>query len=243
MSEADKKLDPPYGTFDDEAAAPPALPPDPEFRFEGHIDKLFSELAKAQGTFPEIPRTKKVEMWSKGKPRELLYSYDYSPLDNTQKILRPILSKHGIAVVQPPASKGNAFRVLTIMAGHGARIISEIGIPRNNNPKEHTGLFTYFQRAAYEGMCGVKADSDEEPHDGRPTAGGVAEKLMTEDQGDRLRELTKRLGLSNPALSKLCKEVAEKPMPSDTVKWSAGDAATLILKMLDMVNDEPGADK
>lgn len=144
--------------FEDNA---PSLPAERQqsLTFMGNWMALYSALAKAQAEFPEIPRTKTVTIQGAGYS----YSFDYSPLDNTQHLIRPILGKHGIAINQPPVTGPNKdFRVVTIMAGHGGAVVGEIDIARVGDIKQQAGLFTYMQRYGYEGMVGVKADTDDD---------------------------------------------------------------------------------
>jgi len=51
---------------------------------------LWDALAAAQGEFPEIPKTRTA--------RTKTYTYKYASLDDIQKIVYPILSKHGLSV-------------------------------------------------------------------------------------------------------------------------------------------------
>lgn len=143
-------------------------------RFHGDCGKLFEALAAAQAEFPDIPRSRTVTV---RKDNKILYTYDYSPLDNTQRILRPILAMHGIAIMQPPCDAPNGrYRVVTVMAGHGGMVEADISCDKVEGIKDQAGVFTYLQRYGYEGIVGVKADTDDDGNRASGDAHEVADR-------------------------------------------------------------------
>ncbi|MDX2253265.1 MAG: ERF family protein [Nitrospira sp.] len=182
-------------------------------RIFGDPSKLFDALAAAQGEFPDIPRTKTVTVRIRPERGGGQYTFDYSPLDNTQRVLRPILSRHGIAVMQPPCD-GAPYRVVTILAGHGARIEVDFTLSKLGDIKEQAGAFTYAQRYQYEGICGVKADTDD---DGNAASGDSAVV------SDRQPKPAPQKNRTPPAVAP--KEPAKQEARQETIPTEAPKAA------------------
>lgn len=192
-------------------------------RVIGDAGALYAALAKAQGEWPEIPRTKRVSVRTKSGGT---YTYDYSPLDNTLSVVRPALAANGLAVMLVPRSVNGRYCVTGILAGHGARVEADFRVPDTaGDIKELGGALTYIQRYVLEGLLGVKAETDD---DGNMAAGDAREVMdrrprqerapaapadapedpgPTEEQVAELTELARRLALTKLERVALMKRV------------------------------------
>lgn len=136
-----------------ESTTLPAERPD-DFRLFGTDDavsKLFTEFAAAQGEFgPAVAD-------SVGRVNEQR-SFKYADLASIIAASRPALSKHGISLTQWPTGWDGA--ILTIVAGHGARIHSVLRFERPKLPKDQGAYWTYMCRYAMRAILGLPGDDD-----------------------------------------------------------------------------------
>jgi hypothetical protein len=87
---------------------------------------LIAALAAAQGEFPPLVKDKKVE----AGPRK----YTYADLATVLHVVRPVLSRHGIALIQPIERDGEGLILHTKLCGYGEMLTSTFPItaPLNN---------------------------------------------------------------------------------------------------------------
>ena len=119
-----------------EQPTPPAPPPAPKpsmatygCRIHGDPAPLFGALAKAQGLFGQIERTKHVKIEGKaGKPG---YEFDYAPLDEVLRKTIPHLSANGLCLMNTLGETEDGTIVLGCMLAHesGAFIFQYMKIP------------------------------------------------------------------------------------------------------------------
>lgn len=124
---------------------------------KGDPTKLFEELAKAQAEFDPVPR---LDAGQVGNTK-----FKYAGYATLMKCVRPALSKYGIAIVQPLHSSvdenGTEVAVsTTILAGHGASIISSLSFEHDSNPQEFGRKHTYHRRYQLQSMLGIEGDDD-----------------------------------------------------------------------------------
>ena len=80
------------------------------------------------------------------------YGYNYADLGQVLGIIRPILSKHGIAMVQMPGSNGDKICVMTMLIHKSGQFIGrdiafEPTPKKGMSPEQTVGtLITYFRR-------------------------------------------------------------------------------------------------
>lgn len=125
--------------------------------------ELFSALAEAQGEFGEIERTLTARIKSR-REGGADYSYDYAPLDEVLRAVRPALSKHGIAIMQFPQTKANAVLVRT-MLGHksGQWMRNDLVVGCNSTDAKDIGsAITYARRYALMALLGIAPDHDDD---------------------------------------------------------------------------------
>ena len=142
----------------------------------GDATKLFEELAKAQGEFPDVPRTAIGQI---GKDRKFKYA-DYATIIKT---VRPSLSKYGIALIQPLHSRGDVAVSTIILAGHGASIWASFAFEPDSNPQEFGRQHTYYRRYQLQGTMGLEGDDDADssPKEKKET-NGYTEKPPVQEQ-------------------------------------------------------------
>lgn len=97
------------------------------------------------------------------------YGYKYTDLPTLISAIKPILAKHGFAVIQTPISSegaNGAYRVgvRTILVHvSGQQLVSEyvLPLPSQTNPTQSAGAaITYAKRYALAGLLNISSDED-----------------------------------------------------------------------------------
>ena len=119
--------------------------------------ELAKALSAAQGEFPAIERSRKVDT---GK-----FSYSYAPLDAILAAVRPVLAKHELALTQTLDSLEPVGPVLRTQLLHssgesvgGYFPLDTVGL----SPQQLGSLLTYTRRYALVAILGVAAEEDDD---------------------------------------------------------------------------------
>lgn len=95
------------------------------------------------------------------------YNYKYAPLDECMNICRPILAKHGLAIIQYDCKTNDRGEMeLTTMLVHssGASLVGQDCCPfvkGGRNPVQDYGATqSYLRRYAYQSMLGIVSEDD-----------------------------------------------------------------------------------
>jgi ERF superfamily len=116
---------------------------------------LNGALAKAQGKFPPIPKTQAVDTGS--------YSYSYAPLDVILGAVRPVLSDHGLALVQRLEAPGGTPSLRTeIRHAGGGCIAASFPLPIvPQNMQQLGSVVSFLRRYAAVAILGIAAEEDD----------------------------------------------------------------------------------
>lgn len=133
------------------------------------FDAIAAALAKAQGDFPSIPKTKT----AKAGP----YSYDYADLADMVAALQPVLAANGLSVVQDAGcdmDKDGALWVrvsTTILHASGQSITSSpLTLKVDGGKPQAVGIATtYARRYSYGAALGVSPEADTDGQDEHQT--------------------------------------------------------------------------
>jgi hypothetical protein len=140
------------------------------FKASGGIDKLAAALAAAQLEMPAIEKDKtaKVETRTGGS-----YTYDYADLASILKVTRPVLARHGLAVLQPVTveAKGSVVIKTIILHASGQWIAESLTMPvvDSGDPQKLGSALSYGRRYAYCGVVGITPEDEDD--DGTAAAG------------------------------------------------------------------------
>lgn len=133
------------------------------------IGKLAGALAKAQGEFPPIPRTREVNVTMKTGGT---YTFKYAPLDTILEAVRPALSKHGLALTSL-VQKGEVQTML--MHESGEFLSHSIPMGEVQNIQGLGSEMTYLRRYGVTAILCLAPDEDD---DGNAACGN--ERSITE---------------------------------------------------------------
>lgn len=120
-------------------------------KIEGDPTELYKALALAQAEFLSVPEEAKGQV---GNNR----SFKYADFATIIKCIRPALTKHGIAFLQPLHTEGEMAVTTTILAGHGASITASLHFPHDDNPQEFGRIHTYHRRYQLLGFFAIEGE-------------------------------------------------------------------------------------
>jgi hypothetical protein len=120
--------------------------------------ELAEALNKAQSEIPSIPETAEAKIVTKSGGS---YRYKYAPLDQIVKIVRPILSRHGLSFSWDSITEENKVRVtckVEHVGGHFKVATFEAPVDQKavvNDMQKHAIALTYAQRKSLVQVLGL----------------------------------------------------------------------------------------
>lgn len=125
------------------------------------ITELAQALVKFQEQCPNIPLNESVTVKLKSGGQ---YSFRYASIDHILNLIRPILSKHGLAFTQLLGKPGVVSTVLMHSSGQWIESITEVN--STGSIQDIGGHYTYLKRYALCAILGVVAESDDDAGSG-----------------------------------------------------------------------------
>lgn len=118
------------------------------------MKNLAAALVAFQAECPSIPKTKT-------NPH---FKSKYAPLDAIHDAIKPLLSKHGLAVMQfPTAEQGAAGCITRVMHSSGEFLEERFLVPLSKqDPQGACSAVTYARRYGLSGALGIVADDDDD---------------------------------------------------------------------------------
>src|SRR5215475_2439529 len=171
------------------------MPPD--------LPTLNAALAKAQGAFPTIERSRTVTVQTKSGGS---FTYSYAPLDAILAAVRPVLAENDLAIAQLLAGAENgAGAALVTQLRHASGELIESAFPFRppDDPQALGSLLTYLRRYAITALLGIAADTDDDGAGAKgspPQARGKIppEHQPTQREWDAISEVMSELAALDP---------------------------------------------
>lgn len=125
------------------------------------IKDISGALAKAQSEMGRVLRDKTAKVQTKTGGS---YSFDYADLASVLDVVKPALTKHGIAVIQGVSTEAAAVIVETrLVHESGEWIESALTLkPDDMAPQKVGSAITYARRYALSSMVGVASEEDDD---------------------------------------------------------------------------------
>ena len=129
---------------------------------EYRYDKIGPALVAAMAEIPAIPKNAQA------------YGYKYATLDDILSVVKPVLAKHGLVLLQPLSGDGLE---TIIMHESGQTVRNVVSLPQMSENKKMNAAqavgatITYFRRYALSSILGISNDED--------TDGAVTQKTPT----------------------------------------------------------------
>ena len=190
----------------------------PERREFTPQEKMAAALVAALAEMPEIGTDSKAKIDSK-KGAKSSFTYQYASLQSILKVVRPVLAKHGLGIVQ----FFNDDRLQTYIVHSGGAMMSSNGAPcpgDANDIREWGKRATYARRFGICAALGLAPDKDVDgapsqsgppaappPTDVRPPADAPSEEVVLE----RIEKGFQFLGLDKQEQADLWTEFTHRP--------------------------------
>lgn len=125
------------------------------------VGRLLSAIAEAQAGFEQPKMTKHVTVRMKTGGS---YDFDYAPLQEILRCVRPALARAGVALLQPITTpKPGVYELRTVLAGHGGMLVAKLPFRlETDDPKALGSQITYLRRYSVSAMLCVAADDDDD---------------------------------------------------------------------------------
>lgn len=171
------------------------------------IKELATALAKFQNEVTNPQNSKTV---SAGK-----FSYKYAPLDEILSLVRPILAKNELSIVQVPTMSDGMVGVTTTLLHSSGEWIETNPILLKLDKQSAQGAgsaITYARRYAISSILGISSEDDDDANSIEP------ESLnKKENKNDNTNKTTKK-NLSDKQISRLYAIASSASIDADTVK-------------------------
>ena len=146
------------------------------------IGKLAEALAAAQGEMPAIPRDKE-NPYFKSK---------YADLASIVEKIKPVLSKHGLAIVQLPGfNEGTEILTTTVMHASGEWVSEQMPLILSKRDAQGMGsAITYARRYALSAAINIVTDDDDDGNQASQPASRRAPAREATKQASGLQPMT-----------------------------------------------------
>lgn len=174
------------------------------------------------------------------------FSYNYASLEDTLAEVKPVLNKHGIALVMPCVSDESVVGTGLQLRGYGTVVdLGTLVLPTNPDPQKVGAIITYMRRYAL-GSLGLVAEDDTDGagigNDSAPsgtTHGTGNPAIASEAQIKAVWGKSKALGMSEAALVAAIKRDTEGR--ADHPDRLTKPDATMMLDKMQKAIDEKAA--
>ena len=132
-----------------------------------NINELAASLAKFQGEITNPYNSKEVKVKTKTGAS---YNYKYAPLDEILKLIRPLLAKNGLSIVQVPYSNNGEVSITTTLLHSSGQFIEYPPISLRTtdiSPQAAGSIITYGRRYALSSILGIASDDDDDGNEGK----------------------------------------------------------------------------
>lgn len=168
----------------------------------GAIDKLAAALVAAQGEMTNPPKSKTVYAGQK--------RYSFAPLPEIIDCARPVLKKHGLAVVQLVRERALETR---LVHQSGQWIGATYGLPSIADSQAMGSAITYARRYSLCAILGIAAEDDEDGE--AATEAELAEQAAKRQEAEKRLDALKGKGLIKSAHDGKVLAPGESALPAE----------------------------
>jgi hypothetical protein len=150
------------------------------------------------------------------------YKSRYTPLQDVLKIVRPILSKHGLTIMQSPSGDGQSVSVTTIILHESGEYIEfdPLVLKAEKMTPQGAGIaITYGRRYSLSAVLGIASEEDDDGNALEDQSGqGNKNKQLSEKQVNRLYAIAKQAGVEPGAVKQVIMKDYNKTNIADLTK-------------------------
>ena len=125
--------------------------------------EIYAAFIQAQGEFTPVAKTKTAKVKGRTKTgAEYEYTYKYADQADVLAMALPVLTKHGLGLMQPHMWIDGRLRVATRLIHSSGQWLQSygLGLPENLAPQDFGSLSTYWRRYDVCSLLGIAADED-----------------------------------------------------------------------------------
>lgn len=125
--------------------------------------EIYAAFIQAQGEFAPVAKTKTATVKGRTKTGvEYEYTYKYADHADVLAMALPVLTKHGLGLMQPHMWIDGRLRVATRLIHSSGQWLQSygLGLPENLAPQDFGSLSTYWRRYDVCSLLGIAADED-----------------------------------------------------------------------------------
>ena len=150
------------------------------------------------------------------------YHSKYAPLQDVLNTVRPLLSKHGLSVIQSPAGDGQSVSITTLLiheSGEWIEFDPLVLKAEKMTPQGAGSAITYGRRYALSAVLGISSEDDDDGNSLEKTQQNSGQKKqLTEKQVKRLYAIANSAGFSTADVKKVLMKDYKKTQATDLTK-------------------------
>lgn len=151
------------------------------------------------------------------------YHSKYAPLQDVLNTVRPLLSKHGLSVIQSPAGDGQSVSITTLLiheSGEWIEFDPLILKAEKMTPQGAGSAITYGRRYALSAVLGISSEDDDDGNslETPQQAQKQQRKQLTDKQVKRLYAIANSVGVSVEDVKRVLMRDYSKTQAADLTK-------------------------
>ncbi len=167
----------------------------------------------------------------------------YAPLNDVLNLVRPILTKHGLSVLQSPSGDGEHITVTTLITHESGEWIESDPLTLKAEKANAQGVgsaVTYARRYALSAMLGISSEDDDDgnyassakdkQNEQTDAQTSKTEEKATKEQLNKIYVEANRLGLSADIMKELIADRYKKSSSKELTKTEASDLIEFLTK-------------
>lgn len=170
------------------------------------------------------------------------FNSKYAPLSDVLNLVRPILTKHGLSVLQSPSGDGEFVTVTTLITHESGEWIESDPLTLKADKATAQGAgsaITYARRYALSAMLGISSEDDDDGNyaSGTDTQNGkkashtnATEQKATKAQLNKIFAEANKHNLSSEVMKELIADRYKKSSSKELTKTEASDLIEFLTK-------------
>lgn len=150
------------------------------------------------------------------------YKSKYAPLQDVLNTVRPLLSKHGLSIVQSPSGDGERISIHTMLiheSGEWIEFDPLVLKAEKITPQGAGSAITYGRRYSLSAVLGISSEDDDDANSFEKTQQNSGQKKqLTEKQVKRLYAIANSAGFSTADVKKVLMKDYKKTQATDLTK-------------------------
>ena len=163
------------------------------------------------------------------------FNSKYAPLNDVLNLVRPILTKHGLSVLQSPSGDGEHIAVTTLIIHESGEWIESDPLTLRADKATAQGAgsaITYARRYALSAMLGISSEDDDDGNyaSEKASQASKSEEKATKAQLNKIYAEANRHNLSSDVMKELIADRYKKSASKELTKTEASDLIEFLTK-------------